>query len=336
MVQKMACFDWIGARFASSSSALALAIVLLFSIICDVRAACKIEQVAELKIEQVAGAPMLDGQVNGEHIRMLLDTGSNVSFLTLAAARHMKLLVHRYGDLGECGPSGCADLEGTRVKELRIGDVTLRDHSINVAGQVLPDGNGEASFLLGADVLSHFATEFDLAHGVVRLLRAHECKLDQLAYWAPEFSKADLVRYSFDDSKFILRINVNGKYQMARLASRWAASYITFNAAKDAGVDPTSPGVERIEPVGEQSAKLPDPNWIAHFDKIEISGEAIKNARLHVVSVLPDTLPRYSRPGHGQVDYQVLLGSEFFLAHRLVIVPDEKAVLFTYNGGKVF
>jgi len=336
MAHKRTCFDWIGATFANCSLPLALAIVVLFGVWSDVRAACKIEQIAELKIEQVAGAPMLDGQVNGEHIRMLLDTGSNVSFLTLAAARHMKLLVHRYGDLGVCGPSGCADLEGTKVKELRIGDATLRDHSINVAGQELPDGNGEASLLLGADFLSHFAAEFDLAHGVVRLLRAHECKLDQLAYWTPEFAKADLVRYSSEDSEFILRINVNGKYQMARLASRWSASYITLNAAKDAGIDPTSPGVERIEPVSEELAKLTDATWIAHFDKVEIAGEAIKNARLHMVSVLPDALPRYSRLGRGQVDYEVLLGSDFFLAHRLVIVPDEKAVLFTYNGGKVF
>ena len=109
-----------------------------------------------------------------------------------------------------------------------------------------------------------------------------------------------------------------------------------MNAAKDAGIDPTSPGVQRIEPVSEESAKLPDPSWIAHFDKVEIAGEAIKHARLHMVSVLPDALPRYSRLGHGQVDYEVLLGSEFFLAHRLVIVADEKAVLFTHNGGKVF
>jgi hypothetical protein len=30
------------------------------------------------------------------------------------------------------------------------------------------------------------------------------------------------------------------------------------------------------------------------------------------------------------------VGSEFFLSHRLVIVPDEEAVLIIYNGGKVF
>jgi hypothetical protein len=138
MAHKQTCFDWIATTFVNCSSALALAIVLLFGIISDVRAACKIEQIAELKIEQVAGAPMLDGQVNGEHIRMLLDTGSNVSFLTLTAARQMKLLVHRYGDLGVYGQSGYADLEGTRVKELRIGDITLRDHSINVAGRSFP------------------------------------------------------------------------------------------------------------------------------------------------------------------------------------------------------
>lgn len=336
MAHTRTCFDWIGAAFANRSSPLLLAIVALFGVISDVRAACKIEQVAELKTELVAGAPMLDGELNGTRIRMVLDTGSNVSYLALTAARQMKLLVHRYGDLGVYGQSGYADLEGTSVKELRIGDLTLRDHWINVAAEEIPDGNGAASFLLGADVFSHFATEFDFAHGVVRLLRSHECKLEQLAYWTPEFLEADLVRYSFEDPEFILRINVNGKAQMARLVSRSAASYITLIAAKETGIDLTNAGVERIEPVSVESAKLSDPSWIAHFHEVEIGGESIKNARLHMVSVLPDAQPRYSRLSHGQADYEVILGSDFFLAHRLVIVPDEKAVLFTYNGGKVF
>src|SRR5580658_4015754 len=132
MAHKRLCFDWFGATFASGFSPLALAMAVLFGLISDVRAACKIEQIAELKIEQVAGVPLLEGQINGEPVRMLLDTGSDISFLNLAAARHLKLLVHRYGDLGVYGQSGYADLEGASAKELRIGDVTLKDHSINV------------------------------------------------------------------------------------------------------------------------------------------------------------------------------------------------------------
>jgi hypothetical protein len=268
---------------------------------------------------------------------MLLDTGSDISFLTLAAARQMKLRVHRYGHLGVYDESESASLEGTSAKELRIGDVTLKDHSINVAGLEIQGGNGAASFLLGADFLSHFAAEYDFAHGVVRLLRPHDCKLEQLAYWAPEFSKANLVRYSFDEPKFIVRINVNGKAQMARLESGSPRSLITLDAASAAGISPSSPDVKQAEPETGHPGQASPPSWTAPFDSVEVGAEFIRNAHLRMISDLPDApSPGYPRHQVGQTDYGVILGSDFFLAHRIVIIPEENAVLFTYNGGKVF
>jgi gag-polyprotein putative aspartyl protease len=314
-----------------------LAGALSFGAFPEVPAACKIEQISELHVEMVAGSPMIDGQVNGQAVRMLLETGSVISYLTIPAAHQFKLPIRQYAQHTMYGANGNDNIETANVKELRIGELLLKDHVVNVANNQISDGNGVASFQLGADLLSHFATEFDLAHGVVRLLHSQDCKLEQLAYWGQAFSKVELEEYSPQNPEFILNIKVNGKEQEAKLVSGSARSYISLAGAKDAGIEPSSPGVEPAEPFHAGSVTIP--TWAAHFDTIELGGETIKNARLHMGDVFPHGQRQYTGShiaARLTAAYQIKLGSDFFQAHRLLIVPDQKAVLFTYNRGAVF
>jgi hypothetical protein len=299
------------------SLAAALAIALFFGAVSEVRAACKIEQVAEFHVERVAGSPIIEGQVNGQPIRMMLDTGSWISYITMHAARQLKLPVHHHTHYPAGGYAG---VDAADVNELRIGQLLLVGQTLNVVGQEIHGGNGIASYLLGVDFFERYATEFDLAHGVVRVLRPRNCKLDELAYWSPAFFKVELEQFSSDyNPRFIVNIKANGKALKAQLVSGSAISYISLYGAEDAGIELSSPGVEPAEPFSDGS-----PNWTARFDTIELGGETIKNARLHMER----------QPSRGP--YEIQLGSDFFQAHRLLIVPDQKAVLFTYNGGKVF
>ncbi len=280
---------------------------------------------------------MIDGQVNGQPIRMLLETGSVISYLTITAAHQFKLPIRQYAQHTMYGTGGNDNIESANVKELRIGQLLLKDHLVNLAGNEINDGNGAASFQLGADLFSHFMTEFDLAHGVVRLLRPQDCKLEQLVYWSPEFFKLELEKFSPQNPQFIVNIKVNGKAQEAELVSGSAISYISLDGAKDAGIELSSPGVELAEPFRDGPARIP--TWTAHFDTIELGGETIKNARLHMGDVFPHGQQQYTGSliaGRFRAPYEVKLGSDFFRAHRIVIVSDQKTVLFTYNGGKVF
>lgn len=299
---------------------LALAGVLILGVLSEVRAACKIEQIAEFHVARVAGSPIIEGQVNGQPIRMLLETGSDISYLTLAAAHQLKLPVHQHR------PARMYGVEATDVNELRIDQLLLIGQSLNVVAGEIHDGKGVASYQLGVDFFERYATEFDLAHGVVRVLRPRACKLDELAYWSPAFFKVELEHFSSDyNPQFIVNIKVNGTALKAKLVSGSAKSYISLYGAEDAGIKPSSPGVEPAEPFSDEN-----PIWTARFDTIELGGETIKNARLHMGDVIPAGRP------HFRASYDIQLGSDFFQAHRVLIVPDQKAVLFTYNGGKVF
>jgi hypothetical protein len=97
--------------------------------------------------------------------------------------------------------------------------------------------------------------------------------------------------------------------------------------------------VESAEPFRYGSTKPSIPTWTAHFDTIELGGETIKNARLHMGDVFPHGQQQYTGSiiaARFKALFEVKLGADFFQAHRVVIVPDQKAVLFTHNGGKVF
>lgn len=316
-------------RFGSLRTA--LAVVLVFGAASEVRAGCKIEQVSEFHVESVAGSPMIEGQLNGQPLRILLETGSVISYLTRNAAKQFKLPLRHYTHR-PYGSGGYDDVDTVNVKELLIGQVLVKDHLVNVGEKEI--GNGAANFLLGADYFSQYVTEFDLGHGVVRLLRTKDCKLDQLAYWSAEFFKVELERFSPETPHFIVNIKVNGKEQKAILGSGSAISYISLAGAGGLGIEPSSPGVEPAEPFRWGSTNTPIPTWTAHFDTIEVAGETIKHVRLRMGDVISRGVQPYI--GEWRPDYTVELGYDFFKAHRILIAPDQRAVLFTYNGGRVF
>lgn len=313
-------------------SPIALTAVFALGMSPEARAVCKLEKIAELHVDMVENSPIIDGQINGQPIRSLLETGANSTFITMTAARLLALPVREYSSRTVYGVGGKQSVRTTNVKELRIGSFLLKDITINVVGNEIHDGNGVASVQLGTDFLSGYATEFDFSHSVVRFLHPQDCKVEQLAYWSPTFAKVDL------QPAFIVEIKVNGKPQHARLVSGSGKSYISLDGAKEGGVEPNSLGVEPAEPFVASSASA-IPTWIGRFNSIEIGQEAMKNVRLHIGDVFPSGTREFTGshlPAQIKTSYQVVLGSDFFQAHRIIVTPDEHVALFTYNEGAVF
>src|SRR5256886_17522570 len=113
---------------------------------------------------------------------------------------------------------------------------------------VLPNdlGNGEAG-ILGQNVFRISDVEYDLANGVIRMMRPRDCKNAVLAYWAKGTDKpvAEI------DIEFGTPLNphtkgvafVNGVKIHVIFDTGASTSYLTLAAAKRAGVTPQSPGV---------------------------------------------------------------------------------------------
>jgi predicted aspartyl protease len=327
MIEAMALGTWIWA-----ASALSLQLCAT-----SADGACKILQVAELSVSRRVNSPYTEGEVDGQPVHVLLDTGSYDSFVTGRTARRLQLRLRESGRMAR-GVNGEVSERLAVVDHLKIGKFTADDLLLHVTGSRLGQSEDDFGLVLGADFFAHFTTEFDLAHDVVRLLQPHECKPDQLIYWDREYFLADLDRLGASNALLTTHVTVNGVRVSATLDTGSAITIISTTAARRAGVKTGDPGVQPSTPMRGLSGNPLD-TWVGRFDTLSIGNETVRNPRLRIADLFG--ADRDSELGShiaktGNDLPELLVGADFFQAHRVVILPDEHSVLFTYAGGTVF
>src|SRR5260221_1943128 len=113
---------------------------------------CKLIRIEEWAVRMERNLPVIDGEINGNKVGILIDTGSERSFVTRSAVARMTLNPANVGMTG---------LESARVDELRIGSAKRRDWSVLVSPE--QDFGSEAVCLvLGPDFFVDVDVAFDL------------------------------------------------------------------------------------------------------------------------------------------------------------------------------
>lgn len=276
-------------------------------------AGCALHQVAELKVV-MGGArrlrPVVEGTLDGQPVRLIVDTGGGGTVLTRAAFDRLKLggplnpvQMRSYGQ----SFSGVV----AQAEELDIGGVRwMRPRFFVIDG----DAGAGADGYLGEDFLAGRDLEFDLAHGVVRLFSPAACRGQGLAYWAAGAPVTELRLDGFGDAgRPFAEIEVNGAPLRAMFDSGSATSSMTADAAGRAGVHPGDPGVTPMDPsYGLGPAGLA--TWRGVFRTLVIGRE-----------VLGDVSLDFMDKPHASAD--VLLGADYFVTHR---------VLFSRAQGRLY
>ena len=153
--------------------------------------------------------PIVHALINGQDAAFVADSGAFSNMLTPAAAskdqlklkgaiRHVRVRGRR------TSLTGHDDRQG-------IHDLWCEDS--NVPFVVVGNDLGPAVGLLGQNVFRIADTEYDLANGVIRIMRpGPECKSIGLAYWAAgsPFSQIDLERGSPERPHILGYAYVNG------------------------------------------------------------------------------------------------------------------------------
>ena len=117
--------------------------------------------------------------------------------------------------------------------------------SPNVLFVVVGNDLGSAVGLLGQNVFRIADTEYDLANGVMRVLRpGPECKSVGLAFWAAgsTFSQIDLERASAERPHMLGYASVNGIKIKVMFDTGASTSVLSLAGAERAGITPTSAG----------------------------------------------------------------------------------------------
>ena len=304
------------ARAMAKAAALALGLQLAGASHAD----CSIKT-AELPVRMVGHRAIATVGINGTKVPLVVDSGAFYSFLTEAAAQQLGLRTRQLPDgLRVQGLTGGVVARLTTVEHLQMlkGDLPRIDFVVggNEAG-------AGAMGLLGRNILGFADTEYDLAHGVIRIVIPNDdCEKSNMAYWAGDtpVSVVDLMREDRAITPSIrARIELNG-HVVIGLFDTGATTMVSLDAAHEAGVkDASMTATGRMTGAGSGKAKA----WSAAFDSVSLGGETVQHNRLEV--------------GEFELDrIDMLVGIDFFLSHHIYVSRRQERMYFTYNGGPVF
>jgi predicted aspartyl protease len=278
---------------------------------------------AELPVTMAGLRPVIKAQINGIDANFIVDSGAFYGLLSQAGAARYKLRLAPVPiNLIVSGVGGgAADVSLTTVKVFTLAGFPLKNIEFLVAAR---EFGGGAVGLLGQNILRVGDVEYDLAKGMIRLMRAEDCKGKLLAYWVGEgqsYSVMDIGGSTLQIPQTIGTAYLNGAKLSVAFDTGAPASLLSLKAARRAGVTPQSSGVTEAgfaHGIGRNMTRT----WVAPFASFKIGDEEIRHTRLRI--------------GDIATDIDMLIGADFFLSHHLYVASSQHKLYFTYNGGPVF
>lgn len=287
-----------------------------------VRADCHLSQM-EIPVSVVNHRPMATLTLNGTEVPMLLDSGAYFSVLPLSTATQLGLrLQPAPSTVVAKGYTGkVQDLRMTRVDKVSLQGSEIADVDFLVGGKELGSG---IQGVLGRNFLSIADTEYDLAHGVVRLVFPKgECKATNLADWAGD---APVIVTALDSNvreyanEVRVAVRINGVSMHALMDTGAPVTSLRLAAARRAGIQESElKEAGRTSGIDEGSAR----SWVGPMASFELGGEKIVDQVVKIDEV------DYSRN-------ELLLGLDYFLSHHIYVSRLQKKVYVTWNGTPVF
>ncbi|MGH8217102.1 MAG: aspartyl protease family protein [Steroidobacteraceae bacterium] len=284
-------------------------------------ARCTLAKLAELPVTMRGLQPTVPVRINGADARFLVDSGLFYSMISSAVAAQFKLYLEPAPyHLRIKGVGGSTDVSVTTVSQFTLAGIPLRHVQFIVGGS---DFGG----VIGENILRLGDTEYDLATGAIRLWRPEGCGKAMLSYWVKDpksqsLSVIDIDWINAGRSLIIGTAELDGRKIRVVFDTGSGRSMLARRAAERAGFRPDGPGVRAggfVRGIGSQVVK----SWIATFPKFDIGGEEVRNAQLRVADL---SLP----------DFDMLIGADFFLSHRIYVALSQNLLYFTYDGGPVF
>jgi predicted aspartyl protease len=309
---------------------LSVAAILVTVVASPTHARCHVENVAAIPVAVDNNQLLARGAIDGHAVRVLIDTGSNMSLIWRSAAERLGLRLIGAPRRRLFGLGGESRVDETFVEELRVETFTVKGLRIPVAG----DRPSSVDFILGEDFLSRDSVEFDVRHGVVRTMETTGCTPAELPYWSKTYSMADLVASPRDAQAIRVNVVLNGHAVRAQIDSGSSVSLIAKSVADSIGVHYVSAGSELVG-IGNRSLQI----WIADVQSFKLGDESIHDTQLRVAQLgkyltmgrIGSRIPVAAVPEPG-----MLLGMDFLRSHRILVDNATRKTVFTYEGGPVF
>ena len=285
---------------------------------------CRLMMTPPVPVQMENLRPVISATIDGIGGRFVVDTGSFFDFLSPAAAAQFKLPLEDAPPwYYVSGVGGWIIPKIATAKTFSVAGISARDAKFLVGHN---DFYGGIVGVIGQNILRIADVDYDFADGVLRFVKPEHCSDSVLAYWATTQAVSTVqLRWPSEQRPLLIgHAAVNGQdIQVLFDTGSWR-TILSLDAAKRAGITPESPGVVRAgESIG--LGGKPVPVWAAPIATFAIGGETIEHTHVLIGDL-----------GLSQLGVDMLLGSDFFLAHHVYVANSQNKLYFTYNGGPVF
>ncbi len=279
------------------------------------KAGCTIEKLAETEIHVAEnGHLLIPAIIKGEAVDFAIDTGAMMTLMDLSTVDRLELprdvlmnrqLVSAFGRR--------TAMARTTIHELIIGGETV--HEVRMLVVMGPPLSGSAAGVIGADFLSQFDLEFDVAGRGLRFFRRSRCRESGAVYWADRYSQTPI---HIRSNRIIVPVTINGRAFNALLDSGASSTALSWRTAESLGLSHDSPGLTRIG-FSKGFDGEPFPVLSYAFHEMSIAGETIRAPILKITDL-------------EMQDADLTLGADFLAAHRVYIATEDERLYFTWNG----
>lgn len=297
-------------------------------------AVCQLLQVGELPVAMMNNSPVIPVSINGHAVQFLVDTGSALSMIWRSAGQDLNLDIVQ-SDMKFYGAGG-ADAAGVAtVRDFGIAGATIHNVHLYAAGR--GDSPGKSAGILGEDVLSHWDIEFDLSAGKIRLFIPKNCNGDQVVYWAQSYFMTKLVGAPPNTNWLQAHVILNGHEVVAMFDTGASLSTVTSQALRQSGIKAEGAPVTAGETRGLAGKQID--TTAAVFPTLTIGQETVQNVKLRIADLFGKNTETMlgSLVARSIVDNpDMIIGADFFMAHRIYVARSQGKIYFTYKGGPVF
>lgn len=301
------------------------ALLVALSISAAAAAECHVERLPAVRVVVKDLQPLVWAKINGVKARFIVDTGSYWSMLAPQTPAQYHLRENEAPTpLWLQGVNGSTEAGITTVGTFTFLNLPFRNAQFFVGGNSYASG---AVGLLGGRILDLADVEYDFGHGLMRFIETRHCKGVPLAYWAHgEFvGTVKLQPISARSPYLIGHATVNGKRIRVLFDTGSSRSILTLSGAKRVGITPSSPGVKPLGLIGTGIGTKWLEVWLAPLATFEIGDEKIEHS--HIL------IGNFHLPG---LRFDMVLGTDFFVSHHILVAIHRDKLYFTYNGGPVF
>jgi hypothetical protein len=260
-----------------------------------------------------------EGNINGTPAILLVDTGADDTMLTRLGTDKRRMRTTPMLGWVE-GVGGSSRLYTVAIKNFDVGPIKSNERGElllidDMGNRPETDAIVASSFLLQVDL------EVSLAEKQLKFFEPNNCQTTFLGYWDHNAVEVPL-KFEEDMSRPLVDVQLNGVTLRALIDTGATVSAVSLDSLGKLGLSAESAGMEAADDVSGIGSKLVK-SYRYRFKSFAIGHEVIQNPKLRVMYWKPDGI-------------DVVLGTDFLRAHRVLFASSQKRVYLSYVGGAPF